>query len=162
MIPLDACKDIQITVNVPVILDESTQSTYDSLIKSGYNLFNLNDDFYNDICSTYTTENGTDLTLADRKNIIYDTNGNKTMCQEGCTFQSYNLTTKKSQCDCSVQTSETITNIDEINFEDSSLAEEFFDTLNNSNFRVLRCYKLVFSKKGQKNNKCRFTRNRSN
>ena len=74
------------------------------------------------------------------------------MCQEGCTFQSYNLTTKKSQCDCSVQTSETITNIDEINFEDSSLAEEFFDTLNNSNFRVLKCYKLVFSKKGQKNN----------
>ena len=65
---------------------------------------------------------------------------------------TYNLTTKKSQCDCSVQTSETITNIDEINFEDSSLAEEFFDTLNNSNFRVLKCYKLVFSKKGQKNN----------
>ena len=152
LISLDACKDIQITVNVPVILDESTQLTYDSLSKSGYNLFNLNDDFYNDICSTYTTENGTDLTLADRKNIIYNTNGNKTMCQEGCIFQSYNLTTKKSQCDCSVQTRETITNIDEINFEDSSLAEEFFDTLNNSNFRVLKCYKLVFSKKGQKNN----------
>ena len=38
----------------------------------GYNLFDLNDSFYNDICSTYTTENGTDLTLADRKNLIFD------------------------------------------------------------------------------------------
>ena len=153
LMSLDACKDIPITVNVPVNLDENTQSTYDRLSKSGYNLFNLNDDFYNDICSTYTTENGTDLTLADRKNIIYDTNGNITMCQEGCTFQSYNLTTKKSQCDCSVQTGETITNIDEINFEESSnFGEEFFETLNNSNFRVLKCYKLVFSKKGQTKN----------
>ena len=88
---LDVCEDVSITVNVPVNLDESTQSIYNRLSKSGYNLFDLEDDFYNDICSTYTTENGTDLTLADRKNIIYDTNGNITMCQEGCTFQSYNL-----------------------------------------------------------------------
>ena len=149
---LDICKNTQIKVNIPVNLDENTQSIYDSLSKSGYNLFNLEDDFYNDICSTYTTENGTDLTLADRKNIIYNTNGNKTMCQEGCIFQSYNIITKKSQCDCTVQTSETITNIDEIHFEDSSLTGEFYNTLNNSNFRVLKCFKLVFSIKGQKKN----------
>ena len=149
---LDVCEDVSITVNVPVNLDESTQSIYNRLSKSGYNLFDLEDDFYNDICSTYTTENGTDLTLVDRKNIIYDTNGNLTMCQEGCTFESYNLTTKKSQCDCAIQTSETITNIDDINFEHTSLVDEFFHTLNNSNFRVLKCFKLAFSKIGQKNN----------
>ena len=152
-IPLDVCKDVSITVKVPINLDENTQSIYDSLSQAGYNLFNLDDNFYNDICSTYTSVNGTDLTLADRKNIIYDNNGNITMCQEGCLFQSYNLTTKKSECDCAVQTNETIINIDEINFDNSNLASEFFDTLNNSNFRVLKCYKLVFSKKGQKNNK---------
>ena len=152
MISLDSCKDTSIIVNIPVNLDENTQTIYDNLIKSGYNLFDLEDDFYNDICSTYTTENGTDLTLADRKNVLYDNNGDITMCQEGCTFESYNLTTKKSQCDCEVQTNETITNIDEINFENTNLAKEFFHTLNNSNFRVLKCYKLVFSKIGQKNN----------
>ena len=133
-------------------LDENTQTLYNRLSKSGYNLFDLEDDFYNDICSTYTTNYGTDLTLSDRKKVIFDTNGDITMCQEGCTFQSYNLTTRKSQCDCAVQKSETITNIDEINFENSGLAKEFYHTLNNSNFRVLKCYKLVFSKKGQKNN----------
>ena len=51
---------------------------------SGYDLFNLNDSFYNDICSTYTTQDGTDLTLLDRKKIIYDKNTNISMCQEGC------------------------------------------------------------------------------
>ena len=152
MISLEYCKDLSIIVNIPVNLDENTQIIYDSLTKSGYNLFDLEDDFYNDICSTYTTENGTDLTLADRKSIIYDNSGDITMCQEGCTFEYYNLTTRKSQCDCEVQTNATVTNIDEINFENTNLAKEFFNTLNNSNFRVLKCYKLVFSKKGQKNN----------
>ena len=37
---------------------------------SGYDLFNENDSFYTDICSTFTSENGTDMTLADRKKEI--------------------------------------------------------------------------------------------
>ena len=152
IISLEPCKNTSIIIKVPVNLNERTEIIYDSLSQSGYNLFDLNDDFYNDICSTYTTENGTDVTLADRKNTIYNLNANVTLCQEGCQFQLYNSTTKKSQCDCLVQTQETKTNITEINFGTPSLKDEFFNTLNNSNFRVLKCYKLVFSKKGQKNN----------
>ena len=152
LMSLYACKNILINIDVPINLDENTQIIYNSLNKLGYNLFDIKDDFYNDICSTYTTENGTDLTLADRKNIIYISNGNITMCQIGCNFQLYNLTTKKSHCNCLPQTSKTITNIDEINFEYSKLTNEFYDTLNNSNFRILKCFKLIFSKNGQKNN----------
>ena len=153
IISLDACKDIPIFINVPVNLNENTRSIYSSLNQYGYNLFDLNDKFYNDICSPYTTENGTDLTLADRKNLIYDVNGDITMCQQGCTLNKYNLTTGKSQCDCFVQKGETVTNMDKINFEDdSSIKDEFFDTLKNSNFRVLKCFKLILSIKGQKNN----------
>ena len=37
---------------------------------SGYNLFNLNDSFYNDICPTYITQDGNDLTLLNIK-ILY-------------------------------------------------------------------------------------------
>ena len=150
---LDICSDLAISVNIPVHLDKGTQSVYDSLSKSGYNLFNLNDSFYTDICSTYTSGDGTDLTLLDRKKIIYDNNGNVSMCQEGCYFQYYNLTTKKAKCDCVVQTKETITDIDEINFNKDQIVDSFFSALKNSNFLVLKCYKLVFSKKGQIDNK---------
>ena len=63
------------------------------------------------------------------------------MCQEGCTFQEYNLTTKKSQCDCFVQSTEIITEINKIQFENSNIKDEFFNVLNNSNFRVFKCFK---------------------
>ena len=53
-IDLDICKDIQIKVNVPKILDNETLSMYYNLFNLGYNIFNLNDSFYNDVCSTYT------------------------------------------------------------------------------------------------------------
>ena len=129
LISLEVCKDIPISVSVPVNLDESTKSIYDSLNKSGYNLFNLNDSFYNDICSTYTTENGTDLTLVDRKHLIYDNYGNISLCQDGCTFESYNLTTKKAKCDCTVQVKETITEIEKIKFDKKELVDSFFNNV---------------------------------
>ena len=152
LISLDICSDIPISISIPIALNENTKSIYDSLCQSGYNLFNLNDSFYNDICTTYTTKDGTDLTLADRKNLIYDTNSNISMCQNGCTFEFFNTRTNKAKCDCSIQKEETITDVSKIKFDKKELADSFFNTLKNSNFLVLKCYKLVFSKKGQINN----------
>ena len=74
---------------------------YESLKKYGYNIFDSGDDFYNDICTVYTTPNGTDMIIEDRKKKIYSNNGNTTMCQDGCDFKFYNTTTKKSVCDYS-------------------------------------------------------------
>ena len=61
---------------MPVNLQEETLSLYNSLNESGYNLFDANDVFYNDICTPYTTENGTDISLFDRKEIIVDIGNN--------------------------------------------------------------------------------------
>ena len=44
-ISLDICKDIPISVSVPINLNEKVKSTCDSLSESGYNLFNINDSF---------------------------------------------------------------------------------------------------------------------
>ena len=66
-----------------------------SLSNSRYKLFDSNDSFYNDTCKAYTTENGTNITLLDRKSIIYENYKGVCLCQEGCTFISYNETTKK-------------------------------------------------------------------
>ena len=151
-IDVEACKNISIGVTVPVNLDENTKNIYYSLNKSGYNLFDLNDPFYNDICSTYTTRDGTDLTLIDRKNLIYDKNGNNTLCQIGCEFKFYNLTNGKAKCVCDVQIEESNKIVDIFKFSLDQINNSFYKTLTNSNFLVLKCYKLVFSKKGQANN----------
>ena len=153
LIPLDVCKDVTININIPIFLDEATESLYMSLSNSGYNLFNSNDSFYNDICKTYTTENGTDITLLDRKSIIYENYKDVYLCQEGCTFISYNETTKKSKCNCNVQKKLTITDIKNIKFDKEEIVDNLImSSLKNSNFKVIKCYKLVLSKEGEINN----------
>ena len=66
---MNYCKEVKITVSVPVNLDSDQISLYESLSESGYNLFDSEDDFYNDICSTFTSANGTDMTLEDSLNL---------------------------------------------------------------------------------------------
>ena len=146
LLELSVCSDLKISVNTPVVLSSSTSSLYDSLKESGYDLFNESDSFYTDICSTYTTENGTDITLLDRKQIIFGNNANISLCQDGCELEYYNSTTKKANCECSPQINEIITNLEEIkeNLDIKMVTDTLLNALKNSNFRVLKCYKLVF------------------
>ena len=143
------CGDVKITISVPVNLTNDIQNLYDSLSAQGYDIFNSEDDFYNDICSTYTSDNNTDILLSDRKNDFYDEN--LTFCQEGCKYNSYNPDTKKVDCDCDVQSSINTTKILNENFP-NIISASFFDPMSNSNLKIFICYKLVFSWKGFKNN----------
>ena len=152
-IPLDICKDLSVNINIPIYLNETVESLYLSLKNNGYNLFNSSDLFYNDICSTYTTQNGTDITLLDRKNLIYDTNKNIFLCQGGCEFVLYNNSIKKSKCNCQVQNKSTTTDTNEIEFDSKEFIDNFLlSSLKNSNFKVVKCYKLIFSLNGQLKN----------
>ena len=67
---LNECLDDLIIINTPVSLNNDVEIIYDDLNKSGYNLFDLNDSFYNDICSSYTTSNKTDIIIEDRKELL--------------------------------------------------------------------------------------------
>ena len=110
----------------------------------GYDLFNINDDFYQDICSSFTSDNGTDILLSDRKNDFFE---NVPLCEDGCTYKGYDLNTKRICCECSVK--------EEIVIEESknkNVIKDFFVGSNFSNLKLLKCFKLVFSKKGQKDN----------
>ena len=147
MLNLSLCNDLTITISTPIDLDDNSILLYESLLQSGYNIFDSSDDFYNDICATYTTVNGTDILIEDRKKSIYSTTGNKSMCQTGCEFVLYNTTTKKSVCDCEVQTEIISEDMSNIEFSTKQLASEFLTTIKNSNFRVLKCYKLAIDTK---------------
>ena len=142
LLNLSICDSI--TVNTPVNISNEMEEIYNSLSESGYNLFDSEDDFYQDICSTYTTANGTDMLLSDRKADIYSNTQNTTICQTDCELESYNSTTKKAKCNCEVATTSTISslNIDNL-FNKKEIAKSFYDTLANSNFLVMKCYKLV-------------------
>ena len=142
---IDVCNNAQITINVPVRLDDNFVNLIQRLKEQGYNIFDENDPFYNDICSTYTSENKVDILLSDRKKDIYTMTLNKSLCQSGCEINSYNSITKQIKCDCDITTYSSKTNslnIDNL-FNKKEIAKSFYDTLANSNFRVMKCYKYA-------------------
>ena len=120
---------------------------FSSLEQEGYNIFDLNDSFYNDFCSIYTTINNTDIILKDRKNDIYSKYGNISLCQSNCDFKYYNITNQKAKCECNIQENETNLNVFSIKFGKDEILNSFLDTLSNSNFQVLKCYKIAIDLK---------------
>jgi hypothetical protein len=150
IVSLDVCDNIAITIQTPVDMPKETESLYSNLDQQGYNLFDLNDSFYNDICSTYTADNGADMIIKDRKEIIFDKNTNIYLCQKDCTFMRYNKEYKRAQCECNIQKKEKITDITKISFDSKKFEDSFYTVLKNSNFLVMKCFKLAFSLKGQK------------
>ena len=149
---LDICSNITIKMIVPVILEDTQLSLISHLEDSGYDVFDITDDFYNDVCSTYKAQNGADMTLSARKAKIYDNIKEISLCQKGCEFEKFETNTSKAVCNCNIQKNETVTDVEKISFDKSEFFDGFYSTLFNSNFRVLKCVKLLFSIKGIKSN----------
>ena len=146
-IDLKICHKSEITINVPLHLTQNVEEKKDKLEKYGYNIFDENDIFYNDICTKFTNEFGNDMILSDRRNDIYGLINNISLCQKGCIFQYYNSTSKKAKCNCEIKEKKSIieelkdfTNIFE---ERKNIYEIFKNTISYSNFKVLKCYKLL-------------------
>ena len=144
-INLRICDDIIIKINVPKKLDDDTLNIFNNLENSGYNFLNKNDSFYKDICSTYTSEDGKDVLLSDRYNDIYVHINEIYICQNGCKLVSYNTTTEKAECDCKIQEEEIKTSLENIKFTKEEIIDAFVGALENSNFMVLKCYKLLLN-----------------
>ena len=145
--PLDyltICSKEKISISVSVNLNNKTKSLYESLNNNGYNLFDANDSFYNDICATYTTENGTDISLNDRKNVIEESGGNLDFCQVGCKMESFNYTNKKANCNCNIIETKNISNLKDIKFSEALLLN-ILGGIKSSNYLVMKCYKLLLN-----------------
>ena len=136
---LKYCEDILIKLNIPVNIDESKLFKYDP-----------NSEFYNDNCFSYTTENGTDIILNDRKQEFSD--NNLSLCENNCNYNGYNKDSKQSSCDCEIKNKiDSITNIKE---NPNKLSNNFDSdkSSSSSNLVSIKCTKALFSAEGLKNN----------
>ena len=129
---LKYCQDEQINISIPVNIDENELF-----------LYNPKSEFYNDICSTYTTNFKTDISLKDRQKAFL--NKNKTLCESDCNYASYNFNLKKVECNCDAKYK--IKDLNEIKIDKNKLKENF-NFKNLINIKVLKCYKKVFTKIG--------------
>ena len=141
---LSHCKDIFVQLNIPVSIDENMLFKYDP-----------NSGFYMDNCFSYTTENGTDMILNDRKKEFSE--NNYSLCENNCNYSDYNQINKQSTCNCNVKNE--LISISEIISQPIKLANNFnSDEINSdsglisSNIMTIKCTKALFSKDGLKSN----------
>ena len=139
---LSVCKDIKIDIYVPVILSEKILNLQNELKNLGYDLFDINNKFYQDICTPYKSENGTDVLLSDRINYFY--NNEETQCQPNCQLSGYFLESQNIKCKCEII--ENDINVENKQEEEAkSIYKSFYDILKYSNYKVLKCFKLAFN-----------------
>ena len=111
--------------------------------------YNSSSGYYNDICYTTTSEDGTDITLKDRQTKYIDED--KIICQEDCVFAKYDSKTSKANCSCNVK--ETPSSIADMTIDKAKIVLDNFKEIKNfANFNFLVCYKKLFNKKGVINN----------
>ena len=139
---LSICSNTTIDIYTPVILSEKLQNLYEELKNMGYDLFDINNPFYQDICTSYTSSDETDVPLLDRINNYY--NNNETVCQSNCKFSNYLMKSQHMKCQCDTMNSEIdIQKPSKLN--PKLIYKSFYSVLKYSNYKVLFCYKLAFS-----------------
>ena len=136
---LSYCNDT-ILLNLPALVDENK-------------LFinNPNSNFYSDNCLSFTTDNGTDILIKDRKQEFID--NNLSLCLNNCTYINYSTYTKRSSCDCCVKNEMEL--ISKMIINPNRLSNNFSSEKNDSNYlniNTMKCTKELFSKDGLKNN----------
>ena len=128
-------------IYIPLKLSQALNNLYKDLKESGYNLFEKNDKFYQDICTPYKSSHGTDIILADR--LYYYYYNNETKCQSNCEFSYYYIDKQYLKCYCDTSNSVINTNNSK-KFNPKIIYKSFYDVLKFSNYKVLKCYQLIF------------------
>ena len=139
---LSHCEDILIKLNIPVNIDENNLFKYDP-----------NSEFYKDNCFSYTTVNGTDIILTDRKQEFSE--NNLFLCENNCNYEGYDEENKQSTCNCNIKNKmDTISEImqNPIQLSNNFDSKEDDSSSASSNIVSIKCTKALFSKQGLKNN----------
>ena len=111
---------------------------YKNLVDDGYDPFDLYDKFYRELCTPYTSENGTDVLLDEREEFVYTTLTNETNCYDNCKYVSYSLDNKYMRCECPAN--ETYTTLDVIHLSGNNIALSFLSVFKSTNYKVMMCY----------------------
>ena len=130
------CSGLNIIISYPIT--NTNQFDYNNayeLYLNGYDVFDSKNKFFNDICSTYSSKNGTDVTLKDRQNDYYQ---EVDFCND-CTYDSFDFDINNVNCVCTIENNE---NKNEFL---KDLRTQFETMFVSETFYVVKCYKLIFN-----------------
>ena len=116
---INACKELPQLI-IPVSINSNELYKYD-----------INNNYYKDICSISTSVTNTDITFYDRYNDYNEQH--LTLCEYDCNFLEYNPNTSKVLCECPQKDIY------------SQKLPEISVKKNTNNFFVLKCFNLISS-----------------
>ena len=117
------------SISYPINEDILDLSNGEAMAEKGVDVFNATDPFFSDLCYPYSTDNGTDMILKDRRKDIYQ---NVSFCDSNCVYKGINYTTRMVECDCTVTLNESFV------MEDDSKSFNV-DSIFSSNIAVVKC-----------------------
>ena len=132
----DSCNSIDnvLYFNISVLQGNYTNKLNYTLFKrKGFNLANIDDPFYTDICKNYTFDYNSDFPLNYRKEAfseyLYNT------CGDNCTMIDYDFNNNKISCKCYTS------------YDNKIKAEKKGNVFDKAkiNFNVLQCYKNIIN-----------------
>ena len=135
---LNYCKNKIINFNIPVNVEKENLFKYDP-----------NNEYYTDECFSYSTDEGTDILLKDRKNEY--NNNNFSLCEKNCLFDELDSDTGKVKCNCEIK-SEDFSVTKAINDKNILSTYNFTDQRYSPNIVAMKCVYTLFSKQGLSNN----------
>ena len=138
---LDKCKDTNIDVYVPVDMDEDLLELYEKANSQGYDIFDPESIFYTDVCTPYTSKIGTDIILSDRVSDILNNIGS--LCENSCDYREVYTENKKVLCKCSTKMNYNLDITKDV-FSLNKYEKLYLHIKNNMNYKVLKCYELLF------------------
>ena len=141
---LSICANTDIDIIMPIELEKEIEDLYRALKDRGYDLFDINDIFYTDICTPFEAKNGADILLNDRIIYFYEKIINYTECPNDCSYSSFSIETKGLSCKCKASN----INIDSDNiniFRRHSYYLPDIEKIKYSGYKTMKCYKLVFN-----------------
>ena len=143
---LNICNDMKINITKNLNLDDNEINALLEAKEQGYNLLDINDKFYTNLCSKYTTSNGTDIILSDRINDIY--NFDALLNYESCDFDSFNIALKTINCETTIKT--------EFFDNDNKNKKDYMNNINvdsdSTSLLTMKCYEIFLNTEGLSKN----------
>ena len=122
------------------VLDDKKEEYIIKLTSQGIDVFNISDEFYNDLCYHFESPNGKDVPMKDRIASFFP---NITLCDRGCEIKGVDLETMKVKCTCTFN--DLINNELMDNVYGQSISE-IISVVSSFNINVVKCIKDLFNK----------------
>ena len=136
-------EDYYVDIFVPIKNLDLANYNYSKIFaEQGYDIYDKESDFYNDICSPANLGEN-DIILKDRKKDIYP--NDVILCKDNCYYNGINMETERFICSCNLNMNNDNEKID--NTTDDFLKEDngnfisYF--LDNINYKIFKCYNLL-------------------